>query len=153
MCRWGGSRSSYIWSTVSVHSFWKCDQAPSPHLAFLSDVMYAASVATWVVPLPGKPSADSEGWALFQEITLVKGSDFPCWNELCAGIIVLMDINGFIFEVCNKGICWKGFSWCTDNYLFYLYSVFLCGDFLSSFSHFFTLCYVAKPGNSQSQML
>lgn len=89
---------------MSVHSFWECGQAPCSHPALLSDVLYAASVTTGMVTLPGEPSAASGGWTLYQKITLVRGSDFSCRNELWAGVRFLMDINGFIFEVCDKGI-------------------------------------------------
>lgn len=137
ICGRGGGHSSDIWSTEFVHSFWKCGQPPSSHL---SDIRFVTSVTTWMAPLSEEPSADSEGWTIFQKITLVKGSDFSCWNELCARVISLMEMNGFIFEVCDRGISWKGFSWCTDNYPFCTYRVFLRGDFLIFIFSFLILC-------------
>lgn len=129
---WGGVTAVTFEGTVSVHSFWGVVNHP-PHTWLCLVMSSITSVSTWMAPLSWEPSAGSEGWTMFQKITLIKGSDFSCWNELCARLISLMDTNDFIFEVCDKGICWKGFSWCTDNYLFYSYSLEI---FLSSFSLF-----------------
>ena len=64
----------------------------------------------------------------------VRGSGFACWCEPCTEVIYLLDNNGFIFQVCVKGLCWKGFSQCIDNYLFYFYCVFPCREFFLHFS-------------------